>query len=165
VVWEYMAGPVDSGHKYWAAIHNIRIMGNITKYALVQTTDDVLNKTLPQYLYDVNAHVKLRGGVNADGSAGAQRVHNINIGAASEAAALTIGRAYLESSLILYKQHSYSYPGVLASKPELGDTIATDEDGGGVDYTGVMREFTISVDGEATTIDYTVLNYAASNIS
>jgi len=166
LVWEYMAGPVDDGHKYWGCVHNLIITGDIVKYSLVQTTDSAALQTNPAYVYDVDAHVKLRGGINADSSAGSPRIDNVSIGAASEAAALTIGAAYLKTSLLLYSMRNYTYLGALTSKPEIGDTVATDETGSGsADYTGVIRELDVDVAADQTTTDYGILDYDAARIS
>ena len=160
IVFDYMAGPKISGDFYWACIHQLIVRGNITKYALVQTTDNAALKTNPAYVYNVAAHKKLRGGINSSGAAGVPIVKIVdNIGPASEGAAYTIARAHLNGALHLYKQRQYATAKALATWPELGDTIATDGE-----YTGVCRMFKAALRGRQRDYQYRVLDYDAASV-
>ena len=165
LVWEYMAGPVEDGHKYWATCHRLIVRGNITKYQFVQTSASTEND--PLFVYDVAAHTKLRGGVNADGAAGSPRVKYVKIGAASDEGAISLARTYLTNSLILYKRVTYTRQGALTALPALGKTVETDEDGSGAaDYTGVSRGWGIRATAKAgTVVTYTVMDTDAASIA
>ncbi|HSW65422.1 MAG TPA: hypothetical protein VLH56_19250 [Dissulfurispiraceae bacterium] len=165
IVFEYMAGPIDSGHKYWAILHELQVRGNVKRRVLVQTSDTEQND--PYYVYDVDAHKKLRGGILSAGSAGSPKIKgDIDIGAASESGAITIARAYLQTALKLYEAREYNFQGEMTSKPELGDTVEVDEDGDtAADYTGVIRNLQITINSTGINADFTLLDNDAGAVS
>ncbi len=144
IVFEYMAGPKQSGDYYWAPVHLFEIEANSTSFVFVQTSDSVQND--PLYYYAPDAHRKMRGGVKSSGAAGSPRVAVYPIGAASEGAAISIARQFLQNKLALAQRRHYDYSGVLPAKPEIGYTVSVDENGdAAVDYTGVVMSYNIGI--------------------
>jgi len=165
IVFEYMAG-YKTVNSYLGIVHQLKVQGNNTSYALIQTTDDAAKKGLPPFLYVPDTHKKLRGGVNSSGAAGSPRTKHIDIGAASYGGAVTIGRALLESAITLYQMRTYEYEGELNAKPELGDTIEIDETGNGsADYTGVMRALELEIAADGIGAEFDVLDYDAGDLT
>jgi len=145
LVWDYMPGPKTSGEYYYAVLHDIEILGNLIKYARCQLAStgagDAAKLVAPA------SYEKLRGGVKAStGVAGCQRVKSVKLGAASGPAAQSMARILLLTYLRMSEMRRYSYQGVLPGTPELGITIACDEDNDTVvDYTGVLREYSFAI--------------------
>lgn len=165
IVFEYMPGPKESG-EYWAIVHSLRITGNTKKYIYVQLTDDDERKGNPLYVTADAAMRKLRGGVGSSGSAGAPRVLSTSIGAASEGAAISIGRNKLKTHLRRHSMRRYEYTGALPVKPELGLTIGVDEDADGSDdYVGVIREYTTTVAADGIFASAAVYDPDTSTVS
>jgi len=129
----------------WFQIFDIEVNADVVKYAECQLTDTT--KGNPNYYYAPASFEKMRGGVKAStGVAGCQRVKNMSIGASTDAAAISIARLQLLASLRMQGQRHYKYQGVMPGVPELGLTIACDEDGDDVvNYTGVLREYTMMI--------------------
>jgi len=169
IQFDYMAGPQRPGDYYWAAVHLLRIIGNVTKYQLVQTSDDAGDKTDPSFLYVPNTHEKLRGGLLADSAAGSPLARQVSIGAASDAAAKTIGRAWLEASIIKFLSKNYTYAGTLDAVPILGKTAEFDEtNNGSPDYTGVLREIELDYTGgrkPKRTLSMMATDYSSSDVA
>jgi hypothetical protein len=167
IVWEFMPGRKADGDWYRAAIHQLRIQGNVTKYKYIQTTDNAANKTDPLFLYVPNTHKKLRGGIGASGGAGKQKCRERKIGAASDGAAITIGRAWLERSVKLWNTRSYLFTGTLNAKPELADTVGSDETGdGSSDYDGILQMIELEANNKGRRgVKYRVYDPEAADIA
>jgi hypothetical protein len=163
VMWDYMAGG-KTAHSHWAPLHDIEIIADQVKYVLVQLTDDPAKKGKSAYVYGPQSYEKLRGGVKAtSGVGGSQRVMVYPIGAASHAAAVSLGRIALTTHLARWNQRRYGYRGIVPGNPELGITITVVEDTG-VSYTGVIREVAILADVNGIDIQATILDSSASVI-
>ena len=144
LVFDYMAGPKQGGDHYWAVLHEFIIEGDGDRYAFVQTSDSVDND--PAFLRADDLHKKLRGGPNSSGGPGAARCELFEVGAASDTAALSIGRARLVAKASLTDQRHYTYKGEIAAAawPVLGDTAEADEDGDAIcEYQGIIRAYTM----------------------
>lgn len=144
LVWDYMAG-YKTAHSHIAFVHDIEIEGDTFKYEFIQLTGDPLVVGYPRFVYAPASYEKLRGGVDAHLGLdtyyhGPQRVKEVNIGASSQPAAVSIGRIHLITSLRRSKQRRYRYEGILPGTPELGITVT---DVGA--YVGVLREYSYAV--------------------
>lgn len=167
IVFDYMPGPKTNGDWYWGVVHLFRLRGNVTKYSLIQTTDDAADKTNPAYLYVPSTHKKVRGGIGADTSAGKQRGKHVAIGAASDEAAITVGRAYLERSIKTYNARNYKFLGTISAIPELGSTCGADETGTGAsDYNGILRNINFSSESIGQrSLTFRTMNYDSSDLT
>ena len=164
IIWDYMPG-AKTVPMHWAPVHDLIIYGNERKYVEVQLTDNAANKGNPYYIYAPATFEKLRGGINASGSAGTQLCKEIDIGPSSDGAALSMARKLLKLSLVKFQQRTYEYNGLFPSKPHLNLTVDVDEDGDGVaDYTGVITGYSLSVTPDGILTTATVRDYDSSVI-
>jgi hypothetical protein len=165
VLWDYMAGNKTS-ETYLAAIHSLEINGNLLKRTLVQLSDQDGDAGNPNMLIAKGSFEKMRGGILAtDGVGGCQRVKTVPIGAASGASAVSMGRTLLTVALRQINMRRYRYEGEMPGTPELGITIAADEDGdGSPDYTGVLREYSMAIGAGGHTITTGVVLDTAADV-
>lgn len=165
IMFDYMAGADTGNPVHQGYVHELIINGDTTKYVYVQTTDSTDDIGDNTKLYAPASHEKLRGGVESEGVGGSPRCYYYEIGAASEGAALSLARTALKMKLAQYAQRHYEYRGPLPNKPELGKTIAVDEDNDGVaEYTGVIRAYSVQVADPAIITTARVLDHNASVI-
>ena len=151
IMFNYMAGPLQAGDYYWGAVHEFSIDGDSSTFVFVQTSDTV--KDDPLFLYAPSSHYKLRGGMNSASGAGCPRVLVYDAGGTSEGAAISLGRLLLTTKLAKYSQRIYQYQGTFSTTlPELGDTIAIDEDNdGSAEYTGILMGISGQIQGSGGT--------------
>jgi len=146
---------------YEGILHELEIStGSTEAYVLVQT--DAVTDNGGTLLLAANSHKKLRGS-NANLPS---RCEMLDIGPASKGAAITLGRWELRNRLKWYQMRIYEYPGPLPAYPELGMTIAVDEDGdGNADYTGICRGYTIECSGGRMVTELRLLDYNAVDVA
>ncbi len=164
VVWDYMPGPQTGSNQYWAPLHDLEIYGDLVKYSFV-ALGPAGSGGNSSILCAPGSYEKLRGGIGASASAGAQRTWHYPIGAASQMSAISMARMLLTLHLRMANQRRYEYHGLIPGTPALGITISVDETGdGAADYTGVLREYSISITGDYCHATGTVLSSAAEVI-
>ena len=161
VVFEYMCG-TKTIHTHDAIVHELLVNGNSSNYVLVQTSATVTDD--PHYVYAVNTHKKIRGGVNADSGAGCPRSVQFPGVMNSEASALTVGRFYLLSMLLQYQEQMFVVDTALATIPKLYQTITVVNESG-VSYTGILMRITLSNEGGKRVAIMRLWNASANVIS
>jgi hypothetical protein len=164
VVWVVAPGPKTAGDNYWGYVHALVAEGSSTgSYVHVRLSDVVADMGNMERVVAAASYEKMRGGVNASiGVGGASRGKLLEIGASNMEGALALARTLLLQKLILYESRSYEIVEYMPTLPELGDTIAVDEDGdGAVEYTGLLRGYNITDTPEGTVVTIRLLDYGA----
>lgn len=167
ILFDYMPGPDTPDPKHYAVIHDLEIQGSNVQYVLVQLSALTTDAGDATKLIASGSFEKMRGGIKSGSSIpGCPRILSYPIGAASDAAAVSLGRVLLIDKLRLHTMRRYRYEGVLPAKPEVGLTLEIDENGdGGVDYTGVLWNWGIVADENGIVTTGSVLDMSASVIT
>jgi len=166
IVFEYMPGPKLSGDYYYAYVHNFEAYGSTEQYTMVQLTDNPVLQGDLRYIYAPDSFEKMHGGVNSGiGTPGSPRCKILNVGAAAEGGAIAVARTWLMRHLLLYQERAYEYHGVLDRKPELGDYVQVNEEpGGGYEYEGNVRGYSLTVSAEGAITTLRILDYSPEMI-
>jgi len=169
IMFDYMPGPdtITGSELHSAVIHDLEIQGSNVQYVLVQLSALTTDAGDATKLIASGSFEKMRGGIKSgNGIPGCPRILSYPIGAASDAAAVSLGRVLLIDKLRLHTMRKYRYEGVLPAKPEVGLTLEVDENGNGeVDYTGVLWSWGIVADGNGIVTTGSVLDMSASVIT
>lgn len=154
ILVRYTSGvPTDrSGNRWWHGIKELKVTGKRVLSVLVQITDQIEQSA--EYLYAPESYAKLRSGDFDE-----PRVLQIDIGEASENAAISLGRLALEATLSLWQQRDYELVNANVL-PEIGDTVEFSEDS----WSGIVLARSLSMQGGSEVLTLTCIDYLGGEL-